>query len=517
MKKPAILLIILAALVGFALFYKKNLDQRTSGYSLSKADAREYLLPNLPTDKVRKIVINDGKGKVTLAVTGDQWVVEERGGFPAAYQKIQRAVQALEDIKVKDRKEIGKSSLGKMKVLAPGEQPGAEGTGLEVQMQDEKGALLASLVAGSSPKSSGGASSGNMFGGPAPQRFVRTPNDKDTVWVVDDTFDELQADPRTWIDTTWPMISEVKTVEVTFPDAADSWKAERSSLEVPFVFVGAPAGEELDTAKASGLNERVLEGPPNDVLPKDKVTPELMKGATKVKLVTFTGFTYDVELLEKKKDEKDENSFPGYLVTLKVAADLPKERKPGADEKPEDKKKLDDAFKAHNEALAKQLAADQKLQGWAFEVSQYGVSALVKKRGELRREVNKPLTPLGPTPANLGPLDPPVIRPTPPAPPASFAKPDPAPAPAESKPATPTAPSADKPAETKPAPAPVDAPAAKKPEEKPAADAPKPPAPAVPAPATPAPTEAAKPAETPAPAPAPTEDAKPAEPKPANS
>jgi hypothetical protein len=232
MKKPAILLLVLVALVGFALFYKKSFDERTSGYSLSKADAREYLLPNVPWDKVRKITIQDGKGKVTIAASGDQWVVEDRSAYPATFQKIQRAVQGLGEIKIKDRKEVAKSSLAKLEVLSPAEQAqGTAGVGLEIQLLDEKGAVLGGVVAGSSPKSSGGASSGNMFGGPTPQRFVRTPNDKDTVWVVDDSFDEFQADPRLWLDTSWPNISNVKSLEITFPNAADSWKAERATLD----------------------------------------------------------------------------------------------------------------------------------------------------------------------------------------------------------------------------------------------------------------------------------------------
>lgn len=523
MKKTAILLIVLVALVGFAVFYKKTFDERTSGYSLGKADAREYLLPNLPTDKVRKVVIQDSKGKVTLAVQGEKWVVEERSGYPATFQKIQRAVQALEDIKIKDRKEVAKSSLAKLKVLSPAEEKDAESAGLEIQLLDEKGSVLGSVVAGSSPKSSGGASSGNMFGGPTPQRFVRTPNDKDTVWVVDDSFDEFQADPRLWLDTSWPNITNVKSLEVTFPNAADSWKAERATLDAPFTFVNAPAGEELDTAKAAALSGRVLEGPLNDVLLKDKVTPDTMKGAIKAKIVTFDGFTYDVEMLEKKSEAEGEGGFQSYLVTLKVAADIPKVRKPSPDEKEADVKQKDEEFKKNNELLTKRLAEEKRFEGWVFEVSQYGVGTLVKKRSELLRE--KPPTPQAPVPGSLMPPNAPPVPPMgipgraeAPAstPPASLAKPEekpaPAPKPTEEKKPAPAAPALapEKPAEATPA---TSAPAETKPAETKPAET-KPDATA------PAPAPADKPAESPAPTPAPAEkpaEAKPAETKPAEA
>ena len=57
-----------------------------------------------------------------------------------------------------------------------------------------------------------------------------------------------------------------------------------------------------------------------------------------------------------------------HAVQVAVSADIPKERKPGAEEKPEDKDRLDKEFK---EKLAKQ---EQKLKSsrpgkWTFKVS----------------------------------------------------------------------------------------------------------------------------------------------------
>ena len=514
MKKPFVLLGVFVALLVFALIYQKSLDRRLNTSSLSKAEGREFLLPNIPADKVRKIIVRDATGKVTLTVAGDRWTVEERSGYPASLEKIRRAVETLESAKIKDRKEVGKSALAKMKVLAPEEQAGA-GAGLQVQLLDEKGDVVAGVVLGESPKSSGGANSGNFMGGPAPQRFARTPNDKDTVWLVEDSFSDIQTDAKSWLDTSWPTIADVKSVELTHANAADSWKAGRKSAEDAFTFVGAPAGEELDTAKASGLAGRVLEGPLNDVVPKDKVTADFMKGATQVKVTTFAGFIYDIEIKEKKAE--GESGFSTYLVRFKVAGDFPKQRTAGADEKEEDKKKLDAEFEENSKKLAEQLTNEQAMQGWVFELSQYAVNSLIKKKSEVLRE-KEPATPTTPsTPGGVGlppTLAPPTIAPAPPptpgVPPAMLQKPTEPATPAA--PTAPAKPDAGKPAEPAPAaPKPADAPPAPaKPAETPAATTPAQMPPA--APAKPAEPTPGKPVE---PTPAKPAPAKPAEPKPA--
>ena len=97
---------------------------------------------------------------------------------------------------------------------------------------------------------------------------------------------------------------------------------------------------------------------------------------------TFDGFTYVVTL-------GDENGGNRSLQ-LAVSADLPKERVVGKDEKPEDKAKLDQAFKAQQTKLAEQLAAAQAFSKWTFTVPGYVCDPVLKHRADLLVDTKKP-------------------------------------------------------------------------------------------------------------------------------
>ena len=470
MKKPVVLLIILAGLIAFAFFYKKQRDVKINSGSLVGVSMREFVLPDVAGKDVGGLHIQEGEKQVHVSATGDVWTVAERSGYRASREKVQRALTVLSEMKPKGKQEVGKSILGEVKLLPPGEGA-ADRTGLLVEVLDDKSGPVTSLIAGGSTTTSGGASaasSNNMFGGPGEMRYVRVPNSKDqsTVWLVGDSFYELSSDPKDWLDKAFVDVRKLKSIEITMPNAADSWKAERKDEEAAFAFVNVAPGEELDTAKADGLNNVLSSAMFNDVLAKDKVTADTLKGAVKAKLVTFEGFTYEIEALEQKATGS-EGADKG-LVSLKVSADIPKERKPAADEKPEDKKKKDDEFAAANKPLQDKLAKEKAAEGWVYEMPTYSMNVLFKKRSDLVRDKQPapapapepagPSTftvPLGPGPKPPGapsaPIMPPAAlqsapagaKPSAAAPPAN---PAPPPAAAPAKPAEATTP----PVEAKP-------------------------------------------------------------------
>jgi hypothetical protein len=409
MNKTVILLIILAALIGYYFYHESRVQDRQSTANTG-APLREHVVPDLRTrDKdVRAIHVREKDKQVHLPLVNGVWTVAERSGYPASFSKIERTVQHMADMAVKGRTVIKPSVLGEVKLLVPGEAEESQ-TGLYVEMLDEKGGKVAAIVAGETITSSGGASanSGNMFGGPGNLRYVRVigADDKDTVWSAEDNFYEYATDPKDWIDKSFIDVQKVKTAEVTAPNAADSWKAERKDEASPFTLVNAPAGEELDTAKAT-LDSVLSAASINDVLPKDKVNETLMKDAFKAKLTTFEGFTYEITALGKKEGTD-------AYVTVKVSADIPKERKAPADEKPDDKKKNDAEFEAKKKASEEKLAKEKGYEGWVFEVPGYNMNVLLKKRSEVLRDKQAPPAP-GPEAGSGGtPRTGPILSPTP--------------------------------------------------------------------------------------------------------
>lgn len=448
MKKPVILLIILAGLIVFAFFYQQNRANSMNSARLSGVKLREYLLPDLAVSNIRKIKIREGDKQTNLSISGDRWIVGERSGYTASFEKIKRAVESLAALRVTSKQFIGKSALGEIKLLAPG--AGApDQTGLQVELMNDKGEMIGTLIAGQTINSTGGSSSGNFMGGPGEQRVVWNPKDENTVWTISESLSELQPEASEWVDKAFLDVRALKSVQVKTPNAADSWSVSRADAQSEFSLTDAKDGEKLDASKASGIVTVLANATFTDVLPKDKATPDFMKDAVTASLTTFEDFSYQVKVLEKKGDAGDE---PKYFISVSVGADIPKERKPEPNEKEEDKTKLNEDFAFKKKTLEDKLASEKGMEGWIYDVSSFSVNALLKKRSELladKQAANPPAGipsfPAGKIP--MAALPPKIQQPAPAV--AAPAPQVPPPAPEAVKPAPkPETPAATKPAES---------------------------------------------------------------------
>ena len=70
-------------------------------------------------------------------------------------------------------------------------------------------------------------------------------------------------------------------------------------------------------------------------------------------------------------------------LALNVAAQIPKERTPGKDEKPEDKTKLDKEFKDKTQKLEEKLNQEKPCEKWVYLVSSWTLDPLLKDRSQL--------------------------------------------------------------------------------------------------------------------------------------
>ncbi len=434
MKRIVILLAVLAALIGLVLWKQSSTSKTMSKARTIGAQMRELLLPDLNLASVQKIRIKDSSSEANLEVSGDKWIVKERDGYPADVDKIRRVVSEAVEQKISSNQPIGKGAWGgaNVKVQPPGTGDAA-GQGTLVEFQDAKGNVLESMILGASIESSGGRNSSSPFGGMSSNRFVRIPKDseKDTIWVVNNMFTELNPKPVEWISKNIVDVQKLKQVEITAPKAEDSWGASRKDEQSAWTLLSPKAGEELDDGKA-GIAGLLGNATMNDLATKDKVAADFMKDAVKAKLTTFDGFTYNVQAVKKGKDSSDEK----FYLTVAVSADIPKERPPVKDEKEDEKKKKDEEFASEKKTKEEKLAKEKKAEGWTYEVSSYSVSALVKKRSEVLKEKPKPETPAVPAntdkPSVLPPAGTPLVSPPSAAAPS---KPAVTPLPASSKPA----------------------------------------------------------------------------------
>ena len=375
MKKIITLLIILGALIGAAVVYQEQQNASLNTAATRGIRIRERLLPTLEPTALRKFNLKDDKASVSITIGDDlkTATLAERSGYPASIDKLSTVLADLREQKISSKQVVGKGAWAKNKLKAPGD--GTEGIGTQLEMLGSADKPLATLILGGNIETTGGNS--NPMTGGSNQRFVRIPEDGETIWVVNNTYFDLESKPENWLDKAFIDVQKIKEITVTAPKADDSWKVNRPDENAPdFVLADAKSGEALDATKLPASS--VLSAPTfNDVNAKDKAA-ELLKDASKVKITTFDGFTYDAQVAKQSKDGSDK-----YYLSVTVAAEIAKERAPVKDEKPEDKKKKDEEFAAAKKSKEEKLAKEQKFAGWVYEVSEYTVNNLLKKRSEI--------------------------------------------------------------------------------------------------------------------------------------
>lgn len=465
MKKIVILLVLLAAIVGAAYYQSNQRNSRLNRASSGATKTRELLLPDFDINGIKKLRIKEDKQETTVTVQGDQWVVSERGGYPANKEKLQTVLMSLKYEKIKAGRRIGKDSWGKIGVNSPGDAT-AYGVGTLVELLDEAGTVKHSFVLGGKVTSSGGQDSQmSMFGGgPQGNRFIRLKNEE-TIYEIANQFSDLENKPEAWVLKDFIAVSGLKSIEVTAPKAEDSWKAsKKAESDTEFVLEGAKAGEKLDEGKAP-LSSLLTSPSFDDVLAKDKAA-ETFKDAIKAVLTTFEGFTYTVQAAKKTVDGSDK-----WYMTVTTTAAIPQKREAAKDEKPEDKKTKDEQFDAQKKTLEEKLAKEKACDGWVYQVTEYTINTLFKKRSEIIKK-DEPKADAAPAPAipGLTPGTIPGLKPV--TPPAEPAKPS-ADAAAKPAPITVTTPPISVPPANEIKDKPVTPPPAPKPELKPA-DAPAP-------------------------------------------
>jgi hypothetical protein len=421
MKKSLPLILILAALLGVSYYQSSSRGKRLS----AGAASRELLLPELKakSQNIKKVRLKEGSKELNLSQKGNQWVVAERSDYPAAAEKLGKAVQELIDQKAGKPQIVGESAWGDAKLLAPGKGEEAK-TGLLVEMLDEKGSLLQSVILGSNVETSKAGGNASPFGGGSSERYARLDTDGNTSWVVPNQFYDLKPEPADWILKDFITIDKIKSVEVTATTPADSWKAFRGS-ETATDYVLEGSKDTVDSSKAT-ITGYMASASFNDVLPKDKMTADLMKDSWNITITTFDGFTYGLRIAKK-----GEGSDEKHYLTLSVKGDFPKERPAVKDEKPEDKKKADEEFTAKLKTLNDKLAKEKLTEGWVYDVSSYTVNTLMKKRSEIVKVATSgELKPDGSSEVKIKPEAPaapasaaPPVAPTPAAPATPPAKP----------------------------------------------------------------------------------------------
>lgn len=240
----AILVVLLAVLGGGAvLVYQQQHAREPSNVGT----LGQPLLKSLAAPDIAAIRIAEPRSTITLERKGDDWVIDERAGFPADFDKVRAFVLEALELKIGQSEPIGAQDRARLHLLEPDK---GDGAGTLVEFRAAGGKPLASLLIGDKYFKKAPADPATAT---ADGRFVLRPDDPQTVYVVSDPLGQAAARSAVWIDRSGISAQKLKTLEVRLAGEAP-WKIARAGDNAEWRLAGARAGEKLEITKANAAS-----------------------------------------------------------------------------------------------------------------------------------------------------------------------------------------------------------------------------------------------------------------------
>jgi Domain of unknown function (DUF4340) len=243
--------------------------------------AQSALFPGLAEhiNDVARIEVKSKDGHTTVRKDGERWVIEDRGGYPALFDKVKATVVAVADLEVLEPKTTNKELYPRLGVEGIDAEPSSS---VLVSLADGQSKPLAALLVGK-PRS----------GGPL-GTYVRRP-DEPQAWLVRGQV-EVSADPVEWMERELLNIAPERIREITIEKAGDKpvrvFKNEPKDKD--FVLADLPKGTKLKSQLTLNGLANVLEQLRLDDV-KKRAGFELPKGHTVTTLRGFDGLVAMVQ------------------------------------------------------------------------------------------------------------------------------------------------------------------------------------------------------------------------------
>ncbi|HTP95655.1 MAG TPA: DUF4340 domain-containing protein [Burkholderiales bacterium] len=362
-----LLLVLVIGGIGLAVYF-----QDRAAWKPGDTGAGRRFMAALDVNAVAQIHLKQGKAEVTLIKQDAGWTIKERGGFPADYAQVADFLLKVRDLKVAQTEAIAVAQRPRLDLADPGADKGA---GMLLEFKDKSGKPMQTLILGR-----------KHFGPPpvpvpgqkgAPDgRYLLTAPDATEYVLTTEPLNLAEPGADKWLAKDFVRIDRVSSIAVTPPSAA-GWTISRKDESGEWQLAGAKPGEKLDFNKSLGAVNTLYSPAFVDVaVDPDAATLGLDKPAT-AEIETFDGLKYQLKFGRKAGDDAH------YAFTFSVDGSIVGTRTPGKDEKPEEKKKLDDAFQKKLKELEERFKREQALAKWTFIVERKPFDALLRERAEM--------------------------------------------------------------------------------------------------------------------------------------
>jgi Domain of unknown function (DUF4340) len=391
-----VLLLLVIILGGAGLILQK---QNQSQWSESAAPESGKIL-DFPVNDVAQVEIRSATGEVHLEKKNGVWVVAEKGEYPADFQRVSALIRQLWELRPVQQIKVGPSQFGRLELTEPGQganaqpaaasQSDARAVGTVVDLKNENDKTLAKIIVGKRvmAKQNDQEILGRFSGVPI-GRYVVAASNGGNASVVNQRL-EVDAQPQSWLKHDFIKIENPESISLAGQTAPKHWILTRSDAKADWKLADARQNEELNKSITGSFSPLLTSLRFTDVLPPD-VKPE-ENGLDKLEVLsiqTFDRFKYTLKIGKPASD--------AYPVAVSVAADPAKERTPSAEEKPEDKAKLDAQFKNRLQQLEEKAASEKECEKRIYLVPKSSLDPFLKDRANLLAKPSASPT-ISPTP-----------------------------------------------------------------------------------------------------------------------
>lgn len=221
--------------LSFILLYVQN-----SSRSLQNNIIGKHLFPDFTDYKVETIEIIKPNGRTTTLKKNkaNKWVVANCFDYPADPQKINIFLQELSSMKIIQNVYVDESELSKLNLMSPKSKN--VNSCSKITISDNTGKIVFSIIIG--VKRSDTIGDNQISRG----RYVYNPSTKRT-FLVEEPLDEVNYKSRTWLNSKFINIKNIKTVKLLRHDK-ELWTITRPDINSKFVpATGKKANNDYNT------------------------------------------------------------------------------------------------------------------------------------------------------------------------------------------------------------------------------------------------------------------------------
>ena len=380
-KRQVTILWVIAIALGAAVTAVK-VSQNQSTRSATKRSQGQTLFDSFPANDAASIEIQGATGSVTLSKKDGKWGVTQRDGYPANNTFVNDFIRTLGELKITLGMEAGPSFAPRFGMDETATKPADRG--LTATFKDAAGKEIAKVSLGKNIDSNSAPSP--MGGSSAVGRYVRNHADDSGFYAVSEMFPSVSDDAKRWLDSGFINPEKINAITLSQPGKSEiDWKLTRDDENAEFKLDAAAATEVPDTAVTSPLKSLFSYASFDDIVPTHQVSERIDTEAKRTAIIeTIEGFTYTIQISPTKP------ATDNFLLTVEVAAEIPKERKKSEGEKPEDAKTKDTAFSQRQKILTEKLTKEKALAGITFQVAKSTVDPLLKDRAALITKATPP-------------------------------------------------------------------------------------------------------------------------------